>query len=392
MKNIVNWEKLGLRLNPFGIKPEKESKDLIWAGLNETKRKFDALVAESLRSDDTKVILHMTRWGGGKTHTSFYYSNPKNFPEVDFNYTPPLNLLIVTPKEGNIAPNEFYTKIVENIGINYISESIKTMRDDFETDFESLNKIRKICNSEDIGRILWLLGDQDPDISYDASSLFFSKPTAVLKRKLRVRRGIESTTDKFVVLSTLFKILSLFDGERKLSTPRRIFLWMDEIESLIYYSTRYYKVFSQAIRELIDMTPRHLTLFMNFSFADEESISTLGFIIGKALSDRITEKIIFYELTIDDALEYVSDLLSFFRTDDFDKRKKFHPFDRKALENLFEYLVNKLNEPLMPRTINKWCLKTINQAFEEGYFGKNGILDENFIAQLSSFEEANFEF
>lgn len=392
MKNIVNWEKLGLRHNPFGIKPEKESKDLIWAGLNETKRKFDALAAESLRSDDTKVILHMTRWGGGKTHTSFYYSNPKNFPEVDFNYSPPLNLLIVTPKEGNIAPNEFYTKIVEHIGINYISESITTMRNVSETEPDVLNKIRNLCNSEDIGRILWLLGDQDPDISYEASSLFFSKPTAALKKKLRVRRGIESTTDKFVVLSTLFKILSSFDGERKLITPRRIFLWMDEIESLIYYSTRYYKVFSQAIRELIDMTPRHLTFVMNFSFADEESISTLGFIIGKALNDRITERIILDELTIDDALEYVSDLLSFFRTDDFDKSKKFYPFDRKALENLFKYLIDKLKEPLMPRTINKWCFKAIKQAIEEGYFEKNGIIDENFIGQLSSFEEAMFEY
>jgi len=386
---IIDWQKFGLKQNPFKIIPEKDSKNLVWAGLKKIKSRFDSLIRDSLGSDDTKVVLNMSHYGGGKTHASFYYSNPKHFPGVSFDYPPPLHIFIVTPKEGNIAPQEFYTKAVESIGISKIFESIKTMRKYSQGEGKSLRIIQEWCGSEDIGRILWLLGDQNPDISYDASEFIFSpKPTATLKKKLKVRRGIESTHDKSIVISSIFKILSLYGEETQLERPRRIFLWLDEIESLIYYSTRHYTIFSQALRELIDMTPRHLTFFMNFSYADVETISTLEFIIGKALKDRITEKIDFGELTDKEALVYIEELLRFFRIDNFELENNFYPFAERALRSLFKNLLEKLKEPLMPRTINKWCINAIEECSRKECLEADKIIDENFIGQISFFEKA----
>lgn len=389
MNKKSDFETIGLRLNPFGIKPEMGSENLTWAGLKVVKERFDFLIGNCLKSTETKVVLHMSRWGGGKTHTSFYYSNPKNLPSINIDYPIPLNLFVVTPQEGEKAPDEFYKKIIEGIRITYISESIKTMRSNYGNDQHSLEEIQNYCKSEDIGRIIWLLGDPNPEMAYDASELIFSpKPTASLKKKLKIRRGIESTSDRFVVISTLFKILSAYDCQRKLDTKRRIFLWLDEIESLIYYSTRYYKPFTQALRELIDMTPKQLTFFLNFSFAERDTINTLEFIIGKALSDRINEKIISEELDISEAIEYVGDLLKFFRTSGFKETNEFYPFKKEALKIMFDNLENKLKEPLMPRIINKWCDKMLTRAFEKNYFSKEKEIDENFMNQVSFRDEA----
>ena len=396
MANKTIWKEISLKQNPFLVIPEKDAK-YIWAGLKSIKSKFDELIIDSLTSDNSRVVLNMSRWGGGKTHTAFYYSNPDHFPRVDFNYTQPLHIFIVTPKEADRAVTEFYKKIVESIGITRIAETIKAMRCHYKKEGKEdavLRIFQEWCGSEDIGKILYLLGheqvNEKEDISFEASSFFFNdKPGAALKRKLKVRRGIESTHDKFVVISTIFKILSDFDERGKLELKRRIFLWLDEIEAFIWYSTKHITVFSEALRELIDMTPNFLNLIMNFSYADTETISTLDFLIGAALKSRITEKEInFDELSVAEALEYVRELLGYFRTGDFSKANPYFPFDEEALRLLFESLVNKLKEPLMPRTINNWCRRVIEKSTAEKYFNEKGLIDRGFIAQLDLFNEA----
>lgn len=389
------WNKIGLKQNPFQITPEKDKKSLTWAGLKSIKLKFDELIINSLTSDNSRVILNMSRWGGGKTHTAIYYSNIEHFPSIELKYTPPVHIFIVTPKEADKAASEFYQKIVESIGITRIAETIKAMREHYKkenSEDSALRILQEWCGSEDIGKILYLLGyihqDEKEDIYFDASTFFFNKPDATSKRKLKVRRGIESTNDKFVTISTLFKIFSAFDESGKLELKRRVFLWLDEIEAFIWYSTRHMAVFSQALRELIDMTPNFLNLIMNFSYADTESISTLDFLIGGALKSRVTEEINFDELSIDEALEYVRELLGYFRTGDVSQANPYFPFTEDALQLLFENLVNKLKEPLMPRTINNWCRKAIEKSAIEEHFGENQLIDKGFIGRLDLFNEA----
>jgi hypothetical protein len=380
----IDWHSMKLKGNPFHIIPEKKSGNLIWAGLKKIRGEFDSLIINDLNSPKTNVVLYMSRWGGGKTHTSYYYSDHDHLPQVDFKYTLPLSLIIVTPSDGANAFHEFYTKIIEGIGVSTISETIKSMRLEIEDPKRSLQNIQQACESEDIGKMLWLAGDADEEISYEATELFFSpKPSAGIKRKLRIRRGIESTNDKFTVLSAIFKIISKYDESGKLENPRRIFLWLDEIESLIYYTTRYHKTFSQALRGLIDKTPKNLTLFMNFSFADIETISTLEFIIGNALKDRITKKIFFDKLNIPESLEYVGELLRFFRSGAVSSINMYFPFTKEALEILFKKFEEEVKEPLMPRSINKCCLATITQAFEQKYFPQKDIIDPAFSERMA---------
>lgn len=358
--NKINWNKVGLRSNPFKIVPEKNSDDLIWAGFKENKKKFDSILENSLKNDDTNLILNLTRYGGGKTHASYFYSNPDNLPLTD-EISKPLNLTVITPKKGDNSYWELYIKIVEEIGVNYISKCVKTLRENKPNTKESIRLLQNWAKSEDLGRILWLLGDEDDEISFGAEQLLLGSNLSVsLKNKLRVRRAIQSLSDISQVLSCLINILSVYNEEQKLNKPRKIFIWIDELESLVYYTSKQYRPFTQTIRELIDNTPTNLCLIMNFSFAEPSDTQNLEILIGEALLDRVNDQFIFEDASVNDALEYVKDLLNHFRISEYN-HQPYYPFKEESLMLLLQNASGQTGLPILPRTINKWCKRTLEQ-------------------------------
>lgn len=371
------WNNYGFKSNPFSLMPGQTSGKLIWAGLGKTKKKFEETLAEAFASDASKLILNASRWGGGKTHSANYFSNSENLPKINGQVaTPPVSCVIVTPKEGADAAYEFYKKVLETIRIDKIADSAKSMRSHLgHTD--SLNVLSDWAGSNDIGKILWLLGDEDGDAAFSAGELLFNKPTATVRRKLRIRRGVEDTTDRFRILSAAFKILSEYDENGSLENKRKVILWIDEVESLILYTSKQYVPFSQALRELIDMSKKDLIVFMNFSFTDLDDLRTLEFIIGSALKDRINARIIFDELTIQEAKEYAKIIMKSTRRDGFDEGE-FYPFSEESLTQLLEKGGEKTNLPLTPRLVNRWCEAAINKAAN----ASKQQIDSSFIFSL----------
>lgn len=358
---MYTWNDYGFTNNPFSLMPGQAPGKLIWAGLGKTKKKFEETLADAFASEASKLILNASRWGGGKTHSANYFSAPENLPKINGQIVPPpISCIIITPKEGADAAYEFYKKVLETIGIEKISDSTRSMRYHL-SDVSSLKTLTEWAGSSDLGRILWLLGDDDEEIAFSASELLFNKPTAVIRKKLKLRRGVEDTSDMFKVLSATFKVLSEYDEKNALEKKRKIILWIDEVESLILYTSKQYIPFSQALRELIDMSKKDLIVFMNFSFTDLDDLRTLEFIIGSALKDRINTRIIFGELETEEAKEYVKMVMKNARIDGFDQGD-FHPFSEESLTLLLEKGVEKTRLPLTPRLVNRWCEATINKA------------------------------
>jgi hypothetical protein len=121
---------------------------------------------------------------------------------------------------------------------------------------------------------------------------------------------------------------------------------------------------------------------MNFSFAEPSEIQNIEFVIGSALLDRITEKVIFDEATPEEALHYISDLFQHFRVDGYNE-SNFFPFDEQALVRIFDLAPRQTGLPLMPRTINKWCLYALKAANNEGFFNDQILLlTPDFISRL----------
>lgn len=361
-RSMDAWTKYQFTENPFSILPGQTSGPLIWAGLQSLRKKYDDVLKEILENEASRLVLIASRWGGGKTHAANFYSKPDNLPSLENgeNSLPPLSCIVITPKEGNNAAYEFYKKVLEGFDIENITNVIRSMRR-YDSNEESLNIIQDWSGGRDIGKILWLLGDEDDNKAFAASELLFNKPTAKVRRDLRIRRGIEDTTDRFRVLSTVFKILSKYTESDKLKKDRKVLLWVDEIESLILYTSKQYVPFSQAIRELIDMTKKNLGLFLNFSLTDMDDLRTLDFIIGSALKDRINSRIIFEELDVQSSVGYIKDRMKAYRKPSYDNSLTY-PFTSEALEELLKSGSEKTSLPLTPRVINKWCEATISKA------------------------------
>lgn len=355
------WNYYGFKSNPFSLMPGQTAGKLIWAGLGKTKKKFEEILTEAFATEASKLILNASRWGGGKTHSANFFSNPENLPKINGRVVPPpVSCVIVTPKEGAHAAYEFYKKVIESIEIEKIATAIMSMRSHLGG-AESLKVLNNWAGSSDIGKILWLLGDDDEDVAFSAEQLLFNKPTATIRKSLKIRRGIEDTTDRFRVLSAAFTTLSEYDENGSLENKRKVVLWIDEVESLILYTSKQYVPFSQALRELIDMSKKDLIVFMNFSFTDLDDLRTLEFIIGSALKDRINARVIFEELDTQEAKEYAKIVMSYARIDRLAKGD-FYPFSEESLTQLLEKGVEKTKLPLTPRLVNKWCEATINKA------------------------------
>jgi hypothetical protein len=370
MNKAINWQEIGFVKNPFTIEPDRESNNLIWAGFKNNKKKLDGIISNSISSGNTNLFLNLSRWGGGKTHTAYYYKSYKNLPiKLDDERESPFHIILNTPKSGDKADLEFFIHLIESFKIRYISKLVQYFRAEYG-DEDSLDKLIDWTKSEDLGKIVWLLGEKNDDVVFNAKQVLFNPPTQQVKNKLKISRGIVSTDDRFQIIAALIKLISQFDKSGKLNNSRQVFLWLDELESLVYYTSKQYRPFTQAIRDLIANVPTNLTVFLNFSFSEPDDIRSVELVIGAALLDRVTDKIIFDEVNNQEALIYVSELFKHYRILEFNQ-KAFFPFSEDSLVSIFELINQQSGKPLLPRTINKGLNHVINN-----YYEKYGVVDE----------------
>lgn len=374
------WTELGFKKNPFNIVPDTESNDLIWAGFNSTKLEFEKLMRTCLTTDETKVLINLSRYGGGKTHAAYYFAK-HSATYTPAGAIPPLHFVITAPKIGDNAVWDFYVKLIEAMSFTSIKASLRSHRAALGAE-DALKELQALAKSEDVGRLIWLLADTDDDIAHFAGDVLMSgKASAPIRRKLRLRRGLESNSDASLVLGTLLNVLARYDGNAGLTKARRVFVWLDEVEALVFYSSRHYRPFTQAIRELIDCTPKYLALVMNFSFAAPREAENLEIVIGEALLDRVTDRIVFEEGSVEESLQYLNDLLSHYRVNK-DVEPISFPLSNEAALKLLETAPARSGKPRTPRRINQWCVQAIEAAHAKGAIPATGI-DAAFVDNLS---------
>ena len=257
----------------------------------------------------------------------------------------------------------FFESIIEAIKWRRIENVVRFFRG-YKGHEESLTLLEEWTGSEDLGKLIWLIGEDNLEIVFKAQQALLGQKTATIKNALRVRRTTSSNSDRASILSCLFRLLSQFNKNSKFNDGRRIILWIDELESLIYYTSKQYRPFTQFLRELYDNTSSNFTLFLNFSFADPTDAQNIEIVLGQALIDRVSHNIIFDEADMAESKQYILELLKAFRTTEF-KDNKFFPFSEKSIQYLFDRAYSITEKPRTPRTLNKWCLKTIEEAFSK---------------------------
>ncbi len=392
----INWEFALLKQNPFPTTPPRRPEEAVWAGFAELKKQLDNLFVEALTTSRTQVVLNRGEYGSGKTHAAIYFGRSDRLPspkgrQVENTWI----LYIQTPKEPEQADRLLYRSIIEAIRFRRLREVIRDIIADLGSQ-SALEKLQEIVESETIGRALWLMGHEKSGsqqlsllgqgtVSEEWQRLleayFFSQTTKSDLKRLGLSRGIDSARDRFQILGGVLQCLIGLGPTEEIEHHRRVILWLDELEDLIYYTTRQYRPFVQGLRELIDRLPAYFTLMMNFTMAAPEAFEDIATVLGKALLDRVTHHIYFREPTEEEAFDYVCDLMAHYRTEQPEDvgLPTTYPFEENALRMLIAMLPART-----PRDINQRCAEAVIAALQRGIISApgQGMIEKEFLQQL----------
>jgi len=370
-----NWTLLLLRDNPFSISPPEDPKELVWAGMPELKNEIEQKLVEAKESAITQVILNRGPLGSGKTHAMLYYSLLNHWPR--HSNSDVQNIVIIpvrTPKETSKADKDFYVDVLERLGMQQIRQVVTTALQ-LVGEQVGLKALQKITSSESLGQAICMLGAHN-DVTQGSlfktghrserelllDAYFLDGCTKAELRKLGLARNIDKAQDRFRVLAGLLHCFTGLIPNRDLAVHSRICLWLDELEDLVYFTAAQYRPFTQGLRELIDLLPSFFSLLLNMTLSEPSELETIEILLGKPLVDRITDHVIFGELTTNQGIQYVQELMSFWRT--VQPRdlglSSLYPFEEEALR----YLIDTLDKRT-PRSVNKRCRNMIIAALRK---------------------------
>lgn len=394
----VNWAFILLRQNPFPTTPPRRPEEAVWAGFPRLKKQFDSLFLEAVTTSRTQVVLNRGEYGSGKTHAAIYFGRSDRLPSPEGQSVRDTRIFYIqTPKEPEQADRLLYRNVIEAVGFKRLRSVVRDIIGEVGAQ-PALEKLQAVVESEVLGKALWLLGheksrsgqlsmfEQD-EASEEWQRLleayFFSQTTKGDLKRLGLSRGIDSARDRFHLLGGVLQCLIGLAPTGEIQRHRRVILWIDELEDLIYYTTRHYRPFTQGLRELIDRLPAYFTLMMNFTLASPEALQDIETVLGKAILDRVTHNIYFQEPDEEEAIEYVCELLRLYRTEEPESRglPSTYPFEEEALRVLLNSLPTRT-----PRDINQKCADVAVQALQRGIISApgEGVIDKEFVQQLES--------
>ena len=382
MTSQTNWSLLFLNRNPFGAaNPE----NIVWAGMSKLKQRFNEIFQEAAFSSATQVVLNRGHWGCGKTHASLYFGIEDNLPSEVTKQTQVYWINTRSPKEAESPAQDFYTDFLEKLGMTRIQKIIRGTVSNL-SQVEALQSFQKILESEELARALWLFGTEDTSEKQALlRSYFLEGCTRTDLKKLGIARNISKAQDRFKVIAGILQCLIGLDASPDLSGHSRVYLWLDEMEDLIFLPSAQFRILSQGLQEIIDRLPNFFTLFLNMSLAEPEKHEDFEAILGRAVIDRITHNIYFPELELDEAVEYVKELVNnpLYRVKPLSPElPQTYPFDETALRMLIENLAKRT-----PQNINKQCHNSISYAFRDNQFeaGKD-IIDPTYVMKIQKTE------
>ncbi len=393
-RDPINWKFALLTQNPFLKAPPSRPEDTVWAGFPDLKKQFDTVFTEAFTSSRTQIILVRGEHGSGKTHAATFCRRKDYLAQFQ-----PQKLAqsfeiisIRTPAEPDKGDIILYQNVIEALRFKNIRSLMKSTILELGPQ-AALEKMQELVGSESLGEALWLLGHQktrsgqltlfqDENIGDNHHKLleryFYAKDTKFDLKRLGLSRGICSLQDRFNLLIAIFQCFIGFSNIDDITKHRRIFLWIDQMEDLINYHTQYYRPFIQGLEDLVDHLPHYFTLLMNFTMASYDLLEDIELVLGRVLTDRLTQQIHLHEPSEDEAFEYVTDLMRQYRTEDFERSglSPTYPFSEDALRVLIANLPVRT-----PHDINQCCAYIIEEALKQGVIHNagEGNIDAQFV-------------
>lgn len=340
---------INLKYNPFAtLTPSPDDNNLVWAGMGVQKKLLTEIYKEAFEFSPRKVILNWGQLGGGKTHAAVYFErNISHFLKINENRF--FHVHINVPKDGKDANKEIIKNIFDCLSLKKIKKQISTVIKEIGEE-ELFEKVNKRVKSEAFTEAVINLCKDIYPTKIIQRFVFDGLSSAELK-KLNLPRSLKTNEDYTTFLAAVIIAMSLGKEDK------RLVLWVDELESMVYFNSQQFTVVSQMFRDLIDKVNKNLVVFFNFTLADNEQ-ETVRILLGDALWARINKQIRFEILSLKDAMTYCKDSINLAQ---IDNSKKLTPFTVDSIEVVLKSIPAI---DLIPREINRRFNDIIQFAFK----------------------------
>lgn len=212
---------------------------------------------------------------------------------------------VVCPKRNVLE--SLYLSIIESIGFGNLKEVILKIvfgKEKIVDKKEQLRRLENVGFNYAIAKALQALLSKDSRIRNTAERYLYLEATRSDLKILGAPRRIRLTTD---LLSTLAQIFRLLGSEQSLYS--RVFLWIDEMETIENLSGKELTDLRSFLRSIVDMAPQRLTVFLNTTWKAAELESFHSY-LGPAVLERVYTRISFPEMEEQDTISYVNELVN----------------------------------------------------------------------------------
>ncbi len=274
-----------------------------WFGFERLKAEFEDVFVRSMKEQSRLCVLNRGRFGSGKTHAAKHF-NARVFEQEDVGlYHRCVAILVESPKQPNKAFSEFTTRLLNAVTVRRIMEAARNLRAVSDLD-EVFTKLLEATGSEDIATVLSRIDDAN---MLSSKTFLLGGGTAAELRKLGVAKKLTTDHELASAITGIFALL-IHGQSHERPTISRVVLWMDEMEDLVFFPTRYYLPFTQAVREILDRHGSHLTVLWNSTFSEPEDLPAIENVLGQAIMERVNQHIVFREASSDDMAKYLKEL------------------------------------------------------------------------------------
>ncbi|MEX2410156.1 MAG: hypothetical protein WD607_02085 [Candidatus Paceibacterota bacterium] len=351
-----------LKENPFRITPAVPN-ELIWAGFQDVKEKFEKRIKRSLKIRNSSLVLNWGEYGSGKTHAARFFNKKDTLQNIinDLGDELPLPYSVVmTLPKGKNPIYDIYVSIIDKLNIQKIRDQFEEIYPELETYIESITDNLQMQN------LLKALFKKDKDNKNEnllKKYLYGNLTKTELKSltKQNIHRNLGSDNDYISFLSGFFSCITF---DRKVYSA--VIIWIDEFEDLAILSSSNIDKTNNFLREIIDQTPNHLLIFLNLTQSALFGLQDLGEYLYESVRSRIKERINFDIPNLNELLIYTKDILSKYRIGKVED--PFFPFN--------EDLIIRIHND-----IGNVSLRTFNEALS--LLLELGDLDEKKLIDLA---------
>lgn len=327
---------------PFTVVPRLTDSP-VWAGRADLRQRIERFLRSNGRRSPSSLHLMWADFGAGKTHTLYYMHSAARSHDL-------YPIYVEWPKRTSTFV-DVYRSIASRFPLHVVAgmfwafaskagvDDVLDWAEEIYPDFQAI--LERVYHQDDNPLINdWLRAER-----------------GVSRRDLAtigVRNAIRTSDDAIRALVILTGLIA--NG----AEHPKMLLMLDEFQRIDQLAPRVRRDVNAGIHTLFNACPEGLCIVLSFSFGNPDNIRFL--IAPEVLSRADPDSIQLPKMTTTDALSFVQDLLTHYRSADV--AASFFPFTQDAIETILGRMGS-----LTPREIMKYLdlvLRDIDEEIEMG--------------------------